>query len=120
MKGKIALLVGGAAGYVLGARAGRERYEEITSQARSIWQSPAVQEKATQAQDFAKQKAPILKDKVAGAAPGSASGGQSGGQSSGQSDAPSGDTGPVSSAESQAGSQDHPAPYPTSATTGLN
>jgi hypothetical protein len=39
MKGKIALVVGGAAGYVLGARAGRERYEQIVSQARGLWQN---------------------------------------------------------------------------------
>ncbi len=31
MKGKLALLFGFAAGYVLGAQAGRERYEQILS-----------------------------------------------------------------------------------------
>jgi hypothetical protein len=65
MKGKITLLVGGAVGYVLGTAAGRERYEQIKSQAQGIWNNPKVQEKASQAQDLAKEKAPILKDKVA-------------------------------------------------------
>jgi SLT domain-containing protein len=64
MRGKISLLAGGAIGYVLGTRAGRERYEQIVSQAQSFWNNPKVQEKASQAQDLAKEKAPILKDKV--------------------------------------------------------
>ncbi len=73
MKAKIPLLVGGAVGYVLGTRAGRERYEQIKSQAQTLWNNPKVQEKAWAAQDFAKEKAPILKDKVADAAPGGTS-----------------------------------------------
>jgi hypothetical protein len=68
MKAKIPLLVGGAVGYVLGTRAGRERYEQIKTQAQTIWNNPKVQEKAHQgawaAQDFAKEKAPVLKDKL--------------------------------------------------------
>jgi hypothetical protein len=68
MKAKITLLVGGAVGYVLGSRAGRQRYEQIKSQARSVWHSPTVQEKAAQAQDFAKAKAPVVKEKAAEAA----------------------------------------------------
>ncbi len=73
MKGKITLLVGGAAGYVLGTRAGRERYEQIKSQAQSLWNNPKVQHKAAQAQDYAKDKAPVVKDKAAEAASGAAS-----------------------------------------------
>src|SRR5262245_15813366 len=68
MKGKIALLVGGAVGYVLGTRAGRQRYEQIKGQAQKVWQNPTVQQKATQAQDFAKEKAPEARHKVAEAA----------------------------------------------------
>ena len=68
MKGKAALVVGLAAGYVLGTRDGRERYEQIKSQAQSVWKSPKVQEKATQAQDFAREKAPVVKEKAAEAA----------------------------------------------------
>ena len=50
-------------GYVLGSRAGRQRYEQIKSQAQSIWTNPKVQaKKATQAQDYAKDKAPVVKE----------------------------------------------------------
>lgn len=46
---KAPLLAGLAAGYVLGTRKGRERYEKIKSQAIRLWQDPRVQEKASQA-----------------------------------------------------------------------
>ena len=68
MKGKITLLVGGAVGYVLGTRAGRQRYEQMKSQAQSLWKNPKVQAKATQAQDYAREKAPVVKEKAAEAA----------------------------------------------------
>ncbi len=68
MKGKITLLVGGAVGYVLGSRAGRQRYEQIKSQAQSLWTSPKVQAKKAQAQDYAKDKAPVVKEKATEAA----------------------------------------------------
>ena len=67
MKGKAALLVGLATGYVLGTRDGRERYLQIKTQANRIVQDPRVQEKATQAADLAKAKVPVLKSKVTGA-----------------------------------------------------
>lgn len=43
MRGKAALVVGLVAGYVLGARAGRERYEQIKVQAEKVWEQPVVQ-----------------------------------------------------------------------------
>jgi hypothetical protein len=43
MRGKAALVVGLVAGYVLGARAGRQRYEQIKEQAEKVWDQPAVQ-----------------------------------------------------------------------------
>jgi hypothetical protein len=67
MKGKAALIVGLATGYVLGTRDGRERYEQIKIQANRLMQDPRVQEKASQATDLAKDKAPVLKEKVSGA-----------------------------------------------------
>jgi oxygen-dependent protoporphyrinogen oxidase len=64
MKGKVALLAGLGVGYVLGARAGRERYEQIKGTATSFWQDPAVQQRVEQAQNVAKDRAPEVKDKV--------------------------------------------------------
>ncbi|WP_150955108.1 hypothetical protein [Microbacterium testaceum] len=43
MRGKAALVVGLVAGYVLGARAGRDRYEQIKTQAGKVWDQPVVQ-----------------------------------------------------------------------------
>ena len=40
---KLSLLVGGAVGYVLGSRAGRERYEQIVAIARRVAGSQTVQ-----------------------------------------------------------------------------
>ena len=64
MKGKILLLTGLAVGYVLGARAGRERYEEIKTTANKLWNDPRVQKPVHQAQDFAKDKAPEVAEFV--------------------------------------------------------
>ena len=69
---KLPLLLALAAGYVLGTRAGRERYEQIKKAATRVKDDPRVQEKAHQAADLAKEKAqaaaPVVKDKVAAAA----------------------------------------------------
>lgn len=65
---KLTLLIAGGIGYVLGTRAGRERYEQIKKAATRVKDDPRVQEKAAQAADLAKEKAPIVKDKVAAAA----------------------------------------------------
>jgi len=43
MRGKIAFVAGITIGYVLGTRAGRERYEQIKTAATAVWQSPPVQ-----------------------------------------------------------------------------
>ena len=65
---KMTMLVSGGIGYVLGARAGRERYEQIRSMALQVKGNPKVQATARQAADTAKEAAPVVKDKVAGAA----------------------------------------------------
>lgn len=61
---KLTILISGAIGYVLGTRAGRERYEQIKSMAGRVKDDPRVQEKAQQAADLAREKAPVVKDKV--------------------------------------------------------
>ena len=61
MRGKILLVVGLAAGYVLGAKAGRERYEDIKRATDKFWGDPRVQRQVKnvegRAVDFAKEKA---------------------------------------------------------------
>ncbi|MFC4137835.1 MULTISPECIES: hypothetical protein [unclassified Microbacterium] len=57
MKGKIGLVVGLGVGYVLGTRAGRERYEQIKTQWLKVWHLDPVQQQVTRVQDFAKAKA---------------------------------------------------------------
>lgn len=61
---KLGLLVAGATGYVLGARAGRERYDQITVLAQRVWTSPQVQQVSMQAQDYAREKAPEVGEKI--------------------------------------------------------
>ncbi|PJJ65238.1 hypothetical protein [Compostimonas suwonensis] len=53
MKGKLLFVAGAAVGYVLGARAGRKRYEQIAAAASKVWNAPPVQRGVKQAQDFA-------------------------------------------------------------------
>ena len=65
---KLLILVAGGIGYVLGTRAGRERYEQMRSTFNKVKDDPRVQEKTQQATELAKQKAPIVKDKLAEAA----------------------------------------------------
>ncbi|WP_298863003.1 YtxH domain-containing protein [Microbacterium sp.] len=54
MKGKIGLVVGLGAGYVLGTRAGRARYEQIKTQWLKLWHADPVQRQVARAQDYAK------------------------------------------------------------------
>ncbi|HEX6196799.1 MAG TPA: YtxH domain-containing protein [Jiangellaceae bacterium] len=68
MKAKLALLVGAAAGYVLGTRAGRERYDQIKSTASELWQNNRVQDTVSGAEDFVASKAPDVQHKVGEAA----------------------------------------------------
>jgi hypothetical protein len=46
MRGKLWFIGGVAVGFVLGARAGREKYDEIVLNARKMWDHPTVQEAA--------------------------------------------------------------------------
>lgn len=57
MRGKIGLVVGIGIGYVLGTRAGRERYEQIKKQAIKVWELDPVQAQVDKVKDFAKSTA---------------------------------------------------------------
>ncbi|MBA2640612.1 MAG: hypothetical protein H0U77_11660 [Nocardioidaceae bacterium] len=60
---KIVTVTAAAVGYVLGARAGRERYAQIVINAKKVWGDPRVQKAASDAQQAAADKAPVVKDK---------------------------------------------------------
>jgi hypothetical protein len=73
MMRKLMLLAAMAVGYVLGARAGRERYDQIMRLANRVKNDPRVQERAHQAVDLAKDQAPVVAGKVTHAAGAAAS-----------------------------------------------
>ncbi|GAA2053335.1 MULTISPECIES: hypothetical protein [Leifsonia] len=56
MRGKLLFVAGAAVGYVLGARAGRERYDQLKAAAAKAWESPAVQKQVHAAEDFVSRK----------------------------------------------------------------
>lgn len=64
MKGKILFAVGLGVGYVLGTRAGRERYEQIRKGAEKIWNTPTVQQGVDTAKEFAASRVGDLSDVV--------------------------------------------------------
>jgi hypothetical protein len=64
MRGKLMFLGGLAAGFVLGSRAGREKYEEIVVNAKKVWEHPTVQEAAGVAQAQATKLYSEGKDKL--------------------------------------------------------
>jgi hypothetical protein len=64
MRGKVWFLGGLAAGFVLGARAGREKYEQIVEQARKVMDHPTVQEATGVAQQQANRLYAEGKDKL--------------------------------------------------------
>ena len=64
MRGKLMFISGLAAGFVLGSRAGREKYEEIRANAKKVWEHPTVQEAAGVAQAQANKLYTEGKDKI--------------------------------------------------------
>ena len=67
---KLLLVAAGAAGYVLGARAGRARYEQIRQHSAEVWNSGPVQRGVDVAgstiADAAKQAGSAVVDRVSG------------------------------------------------------
>ena len=57
---KFTVLAAAAAGYVLGARAGRQRYEQIAAGARKVARNPRVQAAGTQARDAVAAQASVV------------------------------------------------------------
>ena len=65
MKGKILLVVGVGIGYVLGTRAGREKYDKMKAAVEKLWNDPRVQKQVDNAQEFVKDKAPDVAEFLA-------------------------------------------------------
>lgn len=71
MKNRLPFLAGAAVGYVLGTKAGRERYEQIVQASRKVSEHPTVQEyagvvrtKSTELAGTAKERAGGLSERV--------------------------------------------------------
>jgi len=64
MRGKLWFALGAATGFVLGSRAGREKYDQIALTARKLWDHPTVQEAAGVVQAQATQLYEHGKDTV--------------------------------------------------------
>ena len=65
---KLLLIGAAAAGYVLGTKAGRERYEQIKRQSSKMWNSEPVQHGVHEAEGVAKHAASAAGTRVADAA----------------------------------------------------
>lgn len=104
---KIVTLAAAATGYVLGSRAGRQRYEQISTQAQKLWQDPRVQKAATDAKETAAAKAPVVKEKVS-----KMTGGKVGGTSNGSSDMSTPSTSTTSTSSTATTSATTPVPPP--------
>lgn len=72
MQGRIMFVAGAAVGYVLGARAGRRRYEQIKAAADRVWNDRNVQKSVNEVvgnvQGFVKERAPEVQQAVVGQA----------------------------------------------------
>ena len=83
MLGKIQFALGAAAGFILGARSGRQSYEKMKTKAGELWNNPRVQERLTEVGDAAKSKLPpsikkLTSRKSGGTASGSTRSGSAG------------------------------------------
>ena len=66
---KLSFLLGAAVGYVLGARAGTQRYEQIKALSSKAWHSDPVQQQVDKGKEAARtQVAPAVADAVSTAA----------------------------------------------------
>src|ERR1700712_3868938 len=65
MRGKLLFVVGLGTGYVLGSRAGRQRYEQIKAGADKVWSSQPVQAGVGQVQGYANKQVDRLSGKLA-------------------------------------------------------
>lgn len=65
MRALLLLLCGAAVGYVFGARAGREKYDQMVESAEKLWNQPSVQAGVGKVTDFARERGGPLGAQVA-------------------------------------------------------
>ncbi|MGV8969048.1 MAG: protoporphyrinogen oxidase [Microbacteriaceae bacterium] len=73
MNPKLLLVIGLGVGYVLGTRAGRERYDQMKATVSEVWESPRVRKARREVEAYAQQQAPIIRERaeaIVKAAPG--------------------------------------------------
>lgn len=56
------IVLGFAAGYLVGSAAGRKQFERIKSAATDLWERPEVQDTVKKVDDFVAEKAPAVHD----------------------------------------------------------
>ena len=67
-KSILIIAVGLGIGYILGARAGRERYDQIVDTVSGVWEDPRVVKARREAARYAREQAPVIRDKATAAA----------------------------------------------------
>jgi len=56
------LVLGFAAGYLVGTKAGRKQFDKIKAAATDLWERPEVQNTVKKVDDFVGEKAPVVHD----------------------------------------------------------
>lgn len=64
----LALAAGLAVGYVLGTRAGRERYDRLVAAVRTVWDDPRVAQARRDVEQYAREQAPLIRERAEAAA----------------------------------------------------
>jgi hypothetical protein len=64
----LVLAAGVVVGYIVGTRAGRERYDEMKAAASKLWQNPRVRKVRTDVEAYARQQAPVIRERAEAAA----------------------------------------------------
>jgi hypothetical protein len=54
------IVLGFAAGYIVGSRAGRKQFDRIKSAATDLWERPEVQNTVKKVDDFVADKVPVV------------------------------------------------------------
>jgi len=62
--GKLSFVAGIAVGFVLGARAGEKRYDQIKGRANQLWSSDPVQSRVETVRETVKEQAPVVAAKL--------------------------------------------------------